>query len=427
MKFVFISRYGLGFSTAYRVQQEGNEVYFCMLEDDGIMLNTYKGMLKNVVSDYTSYIDKDTTVVFDSSTNGDSAYWLKKAGYKTFGGSVFADRVERDRLWGLLTVAADCGLNIPETRLFTDLNDALVFLRKTKNLKRWVFKPQGFYHESYTPATAVLSKEYPEDDLEQIFGMFAIGDFILQEFIPGEEIAWEAWYSEGERVGDINMTFDGKKLFDHDKGPTVGGTVNVDIVREPETCKIYQETCIGIEKLLKAARYTGPFDLAFIISSEDGKPYFLEFTPRMGYPSSYALFHGTPEVGKVFYEYAHGKATERYLDRDKFYATALLSAAPFPYNPMPRGVPIRFNPAHRDNLWFQFMIEEQGVIKTAGACAEIAYVCDYGNSLLKVNENILNIMRQVKVPVVYPLQYREDMVEVTLKRIKAAIATGYVE
>jgi len=415
----------MGFPTAYRVQEEGNEVIFCVNEDDGAMLNNYRGLLKNVVPDYIAYLEKDAVVVFDSSSNGDIAYFLKKQGYMTFGGSVFADQVERDRLWALLYIAKQCGLRIPETRLFTNIKDAEVFLKKTKHLKRWVFKPQGFFHTSYTPATSVLDKDYPVENLHVIFNKFNIGDFILQEFIDGVEMAWEAWYSNGQQVGEINMTFDEKKLFDHDKGPTVGGTVNVDIIRDT-TNRLYKETSEGIEKILEGIKYTGPFDAAFLISRADGKPYFMEFTPRFGYPSSYNILHGTEDVGKVLHEYASGNATTRYLDMDSFYAGILVSCAPFPYAGIPKGLIIRYDKKYRQNIWFLEAILEDGIIQTNSE-AEIAYICDYGPSLAAINTKLLTIASSIKLPSLFPIQYREDMLQVSIPRIKEAVATGYLE
>src|SRR6266516_519874 len=72
---------------------------------------------------------RDELVLFDTTGFGREADRLRRAGYKVISGGAFADKLERDRGFGM-RVMQDAGIPIPETREFSNVAEARMFLRE---------------------------------------------------------------------------------------------------------------------------------------------------------------------------------------------------------------------------------------------------------------------------------------------------------
>jgi phosphoribosylamine---glycine ligase len=98
MKFRLISKSGDGIGLAFRIKQEGHQVDFYLEDEHGP--NLYKGLLPRV-EDWQKGIDENTILVFDMCWIGKEADALKSEGFKVFGASEIADKLELDRAFAL--------------------------------------------------------------------------------------------------------------------------------------------------------------------------------------------------------------------------------------------------------------------------------------------------------------------------------------
>ena len=107
------------------------------------------------------------------------------------------------------------------------------------------------------------------------------GDFILQEFRPGIEMAVGGWFGKGGFSKYWCENWEFKKLMNDDLGVATGeqGT----ILRYTEESKLAEEVLKPLEGQLHGLDYTGYIDVNCIIT-DDGTPWPLEFTMRPGWP-----------------------------------------------------------------------------------------------------------------------------------------------
>ena len=107
------------------------------------------------------------------------------------------------------------------------------------------------------------------------------GDFILQEFRPGIEMAVGAWFGAGGFTKYWCENWEFKKLMNDDLGVATGeqGTV----LRYTKESKLGDLVLKPLEDMLHGLGYVGYIDVNCIIT-DDGTPWPLEFTMRPGWP-----------------------------------------------------------------------------------------------------------------------------------------------
>lgn len=185
--------------------------------------------------------------------------------------------LDRDCGQGILSAA---GIECIPSHTFTDYDDASVFVRGT--MKRYVSKPSG----DADKALSYVSKG--PHDMCYMLSYWKTATkkklpFLLQEFIPGIEMAVGGWFGRGGFAAHFLENFEFKKLMNDDVGCNTGemGTAMKYVTLEDS--KLAQEMLIPLEGELYRQGYTGYIDVAVIIDKK-GQAWPLEFTTRPGWP-----------------------------------------------------------------------------------------------------------------------------------------------
>jgi phosphoribosylamine--glycine ligase len=186
--------------------------------------------------------------------------------------------LELDRMAGQRILARH-GIEIPECLEFDNYEKAIAHVKA--NPQRYVSKPCG----DADKAMSYVSKSAA--DMVYMLERWnklgpCKGPFILQDFIPGIEMAVGAWIGRNGFVGPWCENFEFKKLMDGDMGPNTGeqGTV----LRYVAKSKLGRQVLAPLEDYLVRIGHTGYVDVNCIID-EHGHPWPLELTMRPGWPT----------------------------------------------------------------------------------------------------------------------------------------------
>ena len=68
----------------------------------------------------------------------------------------------------------------------------------------------------------------------------------------------------------------------------------------------------------------GLYDINALLNEDDGEPYFLESTPRLGYDSETTSQKGISDLGKFIYNLAMGLPVEDLFNRDSYFCSVKL-------------------------------------------------------------------------------------------------------
>ena len=408
MKFLMISKCGEGAQVLYNIGLEGNDVRLYIQEAE--YRRNWNGLIKQVeLSD--SFLDSSTVILFDFSSMGQLADYLRKH-HHVFGGSSFADRLECDREFGF-DFMDKCGIQRPESQSFSRLQDAESYIENHKG--KLVFKPSGEAlpcHLTYCASDAEDMLQYTK----YVFKYYAknIDSFILQDFVEGDLISTELFFDGEKAVYPANHSIECKKFMNDDLGPSVGCAGNL-VWAERELCDIVDLGIGRAEKELIKIGYCGQLDLNAIVN-ENGL-FGLEWTPRFGYDSLPTFLNLVDmDYGEFFYNLATGQGEMQLLDY--FAAGVRFTIPPYPIEPQNKnkavlkeapnlGIPIRgFDPKNVKSLYFYEIMAEGGdlvhadglgtlgVVNALGECAEDAFCDAYA------------LLEDVKIP---DVQYRTDL------------------
>lgn len=399
-----ISKCGEGAGLLKRIQDEGNSVSLCILDSD--YSSVYDGILEKSIRPKTD----DSIIIFDSSGNGARADKLRYSGFRVFGSSRFADRLEHDREFGL-SFMKQHGIDIPETKCFTDFNQGINFVKDNSD-KRFVFKPSG----SDLPTKLTYSCSDSEDlilymkYIEEHFGS-EIEDFVLQEFIEGVAVSTEVWVGKYEFTGRFNHTVEVKKLMNDDLGPSTGCSGN--LVWLGDDSSPLTELLLSCERSLIKEGYIGPIDLNVIIN-EDGI-YGLEWTPRFGLdamPTWLQLVKS--DIGQMISDTCDG-VNKQFDLLDAYSGGVRVTIPPYPIEPKSlkhvkkdspnKGIPIRT--FDEDHCYFYEVERKDDLLVHSDGTGVIAVVssCD-SNDASKPFDIVYDMIDNMKIP---DKQYRTDL------------------
>ena len=225
--------------------------------------------------------------------------------------------------------------------------------------------------------------------------------FDLQEFIEGEEADFSAYF-DGDKfmVGSTALDIEEKKSGDGNKGSATGCMGN--IILYVNKSRYFDEYIKKLEPILKKMGYVGQISINNIFSHKDGKPYGLEFTPRMGWDAQTTEMAILKSAGRNISDFYIALATKKRFD--------------FPYNRVGTGIRIytssvdadhtaikgrfmSFSPKVKENLWFyntsytndMYIIENNPVM-----------VVNYADtSLQKSIDGAYEVLKNVNVPDIY--------------------------
>jgi phosphoribosylamine--glycine ligase len=272
----------------------------------------------------------------------DNVRWLreldiqKKRGQPVFAPSYESAELELDRAKGQKFLA-DHGVKVIPYKTFSDYGAAEKYVRET--MERYVSKPNGdrdkaLSYVSQSPADMVYMLQRWKASQKNV-----VGQFMLQEFVPGIEFAVNGWLGKNGFSRFIEESFEHKRLMNDDKGPNTGemGTA-VKYVEESDLAK---EVLLPLERDLIKMGHTGSIDVSVIID-ENGDPRPLEFTARLGWPAFNIVQELHPEPCDWMLDLIDGEDTfVPLLD----HAIGVVIAMPdFPYSKLTKkevsGVPI---------------------------------------------------------------------------------------
>ncbi len=308
-----------------RCMEDGHKVK-CFIKQDEVSKNIGRGIL-DIVDDWRNHIEwADMIYLADNSKYLEQLDKLRASGKCVFGATAQSAKWELDRQCGQ-DIFEKCGIDTIPSESFDKYDDAIKYV-KANSKKRLVCKPCGEADKSLS----YVSKN-SEDLLfmlerwKKLFG--ASTDIIIQEFIPGIEMAVGGWFGpEGFSIGWLE-NFEFKKLMNDDIGPNTGemGT----LIRYVKDSKLADEMLVPLVKELKKSGHTGYVDVAVIID-KSGKPWPLEFTMRPGYPTfNIQQELHTGDCADWMLSLLEGHDDEQ-IELDTVAAGVVVAIPDFPYN-----------------------------------------------------------------------------------------------
>lgn len=278
MKYFFVSECADSVGLATHMQAEGHEVVYYIHDKNFKKIGD--GIVKKVNTISEGVKDADY-IIFDTTKFGQTADKLRQAGKKVWGGCSFADKLEYDRMFAI-ELAKQCGLLVPQTVEFSNKQDAIKFL-STKECPQYILKTNlDVSSLTFIPESNEYLAKYIE--AEPLLNNTKI---ILQEFIDGVEVSTNIFYSDGKRIPNPDWTIETKRFLPHNLGMNTGCMTSLTGVYPIKEPKLYQLTLKKLEYLFEKMKLNTCVDINTIID-KNGNPYFLEFTPRLGYNWLYA-------------------------------------------------------------------------------------------------------------------------------------------
>lgn len=412
MRFNIISESGDGVGFAIELVRQGEDARVWIRDKRATSVGD--GLVEKVgdVEDFLHDADPMNDIfIFDSTGNGIIADHLQRMGFPVLGDSILADRLERDRDYGI-EIMKQAGLDTPETAHFEDFDKAIDFVRE-RNESRWVYKPSkqlaedSMAHVSYDTEDLVefLTNVKNATDIEDI-------EFDLQEFRKGLAISTELWFDRGHLLPLTNHTLERKEAWTGDLGPSGGCSGNV--VWVCDGCPL----CDNAKKLVPLMRreqYHGMIDLNVILA-EDGV-YGLEFTPRFGYDAGPTFLMETIEnsLGQFLSDMARGQLY-KFGVREGFAAALRVTVPPYPTEKadVEEDVPIRGIELGPHVFGYNVKTNDSGLC-TAGAWGILLLLTSHSETLGRAYSAPYRMAEQVRVK---GKQYRTDLVEVFKKDVE---------
>ena len=423
MSILFVSNSGESLPIALRLKQEGTKatVY---LHDPRYRRN-YKGMVPTIgIGSLKDTLKKADLVVFDISRNNEHTkndhallkmFGLKKSSpsvfgpvadklkksVKVIGQSALTEELELDRKKGA-DQARKAGIQDPETHEFSAFKEGINFLQGEKD-SLFVFKPCNNQDLDMTYVEKLPGEliEKMTHDYPRRLGTEKI-DFILQRVVEGLEISTEVWIDGKGECKHFNHTVEDKRLMNGSLGPTIGSQNNTVWMKNKMSGLLVKELK-AMAPILKSAKYVGPIDVNSIVSKEDGKPRFLEWSIRFGYDALYCLLTllKTP-LTDFFMNDFKGEF------HDGFAASARISIPPYPYcdpkllDAFAKDVSVS---GKLDNFWMEDVLMDDR-IRCAGADGILGVMTNRGETPLEAWQNVYRDIERLKVGAY--LQYRTD-------------------
>ena len=329
---------GNGLDFALRAQRAGHEVRLAIRQTEK---TRYIGRgLVQVVDAYEPWMRWADLVFMCDNTK--YTYDLDKnwrpRGAKIVGATVETAKWEIDRTYGM-GIFKKAGISLPPYKEFSDYDKAIAYVKKED--KRYVSKPCG---EVEDKALSYCAKS-PADMVYMLQRWKKLGKhkqpFILQEFIPGIEMAVGGWFGPHGFNAGWCENFEFKKLMNDDMGVATGeqGTV----LRYCRKSSLAKQVLAPLADQLLRAGYVGYVDVNCIIA-DDGTPWPLEFTMRPGWPTfniQQALHKGDPVEWLL--DLWNGKDAKTF-DLENVAAGVVVSMPDYPYSHATRkevvGIPI---------------------------------------------------------------------------------------
>lgn len=429
MRILVIDPQAASLDWTMRCIEDGHQVKWAVKPDDKVA-KVGKGIVERVdIFDYFRW--PDLVFFCDNTYHLQAGEQWRKRGVPVIGPSIEATEWELDRDVGM-KILKRAGVECPPTKEFNDYDAAIAFVKKT--MLRYVSKPS----DSPDKALSYCAKS-PADMVYMLERWKRLNKlknpFILQEFMPGIEIAVGGWFGPGGFNRGWCENFEFKKLMNEDKGVATGeqGTV----LRYVSRSSLADKVLCPVEDQLARLGYTGYIDVNCIIT-DDGTPWPLEFTMRPGWPTfniQQALHKG--DHAEWLLNLANG-ADAKNWELDKIATGVVMSIPDYPYSHLTRkevnGVPLYgLTPENQDSIHpCEMMLgeaphEENGKIVskpclvTAGDYVLVA--SGTGDTVSESKKAAYQILDQLSLP--NSPMYRTDISNRLKKQLPKLQAMGY--
>jgi len=278
MKILIIDATGVSLDFALRCQCAGHQVkVFIRHNKDGSRCEVGDGIIERVPHWEPFMNWADLIFCTDNTFYIHPLERFRDQGYPIFGPSIDTNKWEQDREHGA-SIMEKAGIKTIPSQKFKSYDEAISHVINTN--KRFVSKPLGdgdkaMSYVSKSPADMVyMLQKWKKKNAYK-------GEFILQEFHKGIEMAVGGWFGYGGFSKNWCENWEFKKLMNGDLGVATGeqGT----ILRYTKDSLLAEQVLKPLEDYLHGLGYTGYIDVNCIID-EKGTPWPLEFTMRPGWP-----------------------------------------------------------------------------------------------------------------------------------------------
>jgi phosphoribosylamine-glycine ligase len=241
---------------------------------------------------------------------------------------------------------------------------------------------------------------------------------LLQRKIDGAAISTAAWWNGRTFIGPFEGTIEHKKFLNDELGPSTGCSFNAAWFYDDDVPKIAEE--LGWENLGPIFREheapPGLYDINAVVN--EGKAYFLEWTPRLGCDSettSHRLINPDVGLGETLIRLVEGRLAEMPVDTSVLALSTRVSVPPYPVEGLDGdceqssvGTPVW----GIDSLWedsfcaYALKQGKQGGYEVADPNGMVGIGIAVGDSLWKLQGQVIRFLRdELKAP---GKQYRTD-------------------
>jgi phosphoribosylamine-glycine ligase len=175
---------------------------------------------------------------------------------------------------------------------------------------------------------------------------------------------------------------------------------------------VVEATLYRLEPHLARLGFRDLFDINCIVA-ENGRPYGLEITSRLGYDSEPSIFTCglTVPTGSFLEEIASGKA-DYYPMKEGFTAGVRITIPPHPDDTakVPSGLPV-MGISEEDlakSFYAYDLMKSDDRLVTAGSYGLIGVACSHADDIYEAVQNATDVAGKVKVS---EAQYRLDLAE----------------
>jgi phosphoribosylamine-glycine ligase len=438
--YIIISAAGLGFfMTSHLGKGKGVEkVFFAPLDKNlkklGQDMNEVDGYEKlEMVFDPFEVLNKykpdEIYVVFDDVGWGGMADFIAKKGYKVVGSSELTDKMEDDR--DFATKLFGRVMKTPETFSFDSFEEGIKFAKSQDTKERLVFKP----NDSLVPKDMTyMSHDIPDllDAMNTFRGEWKWKEsFQLQRVVDGVLVDFGAWFNGQEYLKDSHyLYFENKPFLVGDKGPATGGEIAVVVYRANKG--IFFDILEKLKPIFRKSGYRGQISINSIVSKEDKQPYFLELTPRFGYPSFpqdiTALEENNHTLDELIDALCEEKTTPLF-PTNKATTVIWATTPPYPnkvHNEEISGLPVSWDKKY-DKYFFPYFVmydkKKKSIVLTGNDASVLNVTCSDTTIAGAVEMTYEKYLPTIKLK---NIQYRTDLGEDAIKRIKELKILGVI-
>lgn len=312
-----------------RVKRAGHEVRWHFHKTDRNKING-KGLVE-AVDDWRDWGRWADVIVLADNTKylREIDVWRRERGVPVIGATCESAAWELNRTLGQ-QVLRRAGIPTLPFREFKSYDDAIAYVKK--EMRRFVSKPIG---DEPDKALSYVAKS-PADMVYMLTRWKKAkklkGDFILQEFCGGTEMAVGAFVGRHGFLPGWFENWEEKNLMAGGTGPATGemGTV----VRCVQRSKLASKVLAPLEKAIIRTGHTGYIDVNCIID-ENGTPWPLEFTTRFGWPTfniQQALIEGDPVEWLADLADGRGEPPKPRFVNNRVAVGVVMAIPDFPYS-----------------------------------------------------------------------------------------------